>query len=49
MYYCIIFIYMLAHEYNIMIDHGIVAPGQGREVFNLLNAMDNFIVDVNGK
>ena len=33
---------MLDHEYNIIIDHAVIAPGNVREVVDGLNAIDNF-------
>ena len=46
-YCCAIALYllsMLAHTYNIIIDHGVGAPGHGRKVVDGLNDIYNFFL-----
>ena len=35
---------MLSQSYNIIIDHGIIAPGHGRDVVDGMNATNNFFL-----
>ena len=44
MCYNLILLSILSQPYNIIIDHGISAPGHGREVLDVLNATEKSFV-----
>ena len=40
---------MLTHACNIIIGRNVISPGHGKEVFDGLNAIDIFSINVNGQ